>query len=54
MYTFIMIPLEKGRQWFEADIALEDPEHIADRLAYYDGIAPLTQEEACIALIAEE
>lgn len=51
MYTFITLDTE-GKIVFDADLALVDVEHIANRLAFWDTIVP-TEEENCIALIVD-
>jgi len=55
VYTFIIIPVGNSvdQSWFIADLSLDDPEYIARRIQHYDEIAPLADEETCIALIEE-
>lgn len=59
MYTFVVIDLRNSITTlslnFIAEIELTDPEHIAERLAYWDNIVrPRVDEETCLALIVEE
>lgn len=59
MYTFVVVDLYRPASTINlsyiAEIQLDDPEHIAERIDYWDKmIRPRADEETCIALIVEE